>query len=50
VRGSVIKPVNADAATVAAEPNQISDSGLDSRPLKLRLAVEITVSPLPGTK
>ena len=34
-------PVNAEAATVAAEPIQISDLGLPSRPLKLRLALEI---------
>ena len=50
VLGSVIKPVRADAATVAAEPSQISESGLDKRPLKFRFAVEITVSPFPGTR
>ena len=50
VRGSVMKPVNADAATVAAEPSQISASSFESRPLKFRLAVDITVSRSPGTR
>ena len=35
-------PVSADAATVAEDPIQISDFALPSRPLKLRLALEIT--------
>lgn len=45
-----MNPVNADAATVAADPSQISDSGLDNLPLKFLFAVEIMVSPSPGTK
>src|SRR5689334_12136133 len=47
-RGSVMRPVNADAATVAADAIQISDVGLPSRPLKLRLALEITTCLSPG--
>jgi len=42
-----MRPASGDAATVAAEPMKISEFGLPSRPLKLRLALVITTSPSP---
>jgi hypothetical protein len=48
-RGSVIRPVSMEAATVAGEARYIKALLLPMRPLKLRLAVEITFSPSDGT-
>jgi hypothetical protein len=36
-RGSVIRPVNADAATVAGDPMYTLELGSPMRPLKLRV-------------
>ena len=49
-RASVRHPVSAEAATVAADPIQISEFSLPRRPLKLRLALEITTCPSPAMR
>src|SRR4030043_707881 len=47
--GSVISPVNAEAAAVAGLARYIEASGLPMRPLKLRLAVDRQTSLSPRT-